>query len=169
MWSTHLRQAMLRERAPDERALVALLGIGQCLRGDDAIGPLVARRVAFRNSGKDWLALDCGTTPEAYTGRLRRFRPRIVLLIDAFDMEQAPGAISFFETWDAKSAYPGTHGLPLSALADYLRGELGCCVWLLGVQPACVEFGTPLSGPARRAVNALVRGILALQQTTRAS
>ncbi len=51
----------------------------------------------------------------------------------------------------------GTHGLPLSVLADYLQTEVGCSVAVIGIQPLHVEFGEALSPPVGRAVEEAAR------------
>lgn len=107
--------------------------------------------------------VEAGSAPEACTGTLRRFRPHLVVLVDAIDMRAAPGRIAWFDRWSADSVTASTHGLPLSMLADYLRSELGCEVALLGVQPIRLGFGEPVSIPVRRAVKTLVVELLKLR------
>ena len=142
---------------------MAVLGIGQALAGDDGLGCLVARRLRAGGSVSRWLIIDAGTAPEACTGTLRRFRPHLVVLIDAVEMGVAPGSIAWFDTWQADGVSGSTHDVPLHVVADYLRIELECEVGLLGVQPASVEFGEPLSKPVRHAARSLVSAILRLQ------
>jgi hydrogenase maturation protease len=90
------------------------------------------------------------------TGTIRRFAPDIVILLDALEMGKTPGEIALFaaETTDGLSA--STHSLPLSLLSTYLTSELGCQVWLLGVQIAQVEMNQPMSEPVQFAYEYLV-------------
>jgi hydrogenase 3 maturation protease len=139
----------------------AILGIGQELRGDDALGLEIARRLQKKLSGReDVLILLAGPAPENFTGALRRFAPQRVILVDAALMGEPPGAARWLD-WRAATGFSAsTHSLPLSALAGYLETELGCTVQILGVQPAANALGASLSPQARQGVNAAVRLVL---------
>ena len=166
-WTSALEQALALVRPTDGSARVAVLGIGQSLVADDAVGVLTARVLA--RSGQltaDWQVFETGPAPEAFTGVLRRFAPHLVVFVDAVDMHARPGQIAWFSDWSA-DGFPSTHGLPLSVLADYLRQELGCVVGLLGVQLSDLEFGESVSAPAQRAVRKIVTGMLKLAAANR--
>ena len=72
----------------------AVVGIGQELRGDDALGIEIARRLKPLAEGRpDWLVIEAGPAPENFTGPLRRFAPQRIFLVDAALMDEQPGAI----------------------------------------------------------------------------
>jgi hydrogenase 3 maturation protease len=102
------------------------------------------------------LVIEAGPAPENVTGELRRFAPQFVLLADAADMQEAPGAIHWIEMKEISGMSASTHSLPLSMLAEYLRLELGCEVALLGIQPRSNEVGEEVSEAVRRAVAEVV-------------
>ena len=52
-----------------------------------------------------------------------------------------------------------THTLPLHVIADYLKKELGCCVFFLGLQPKTVAFGDAISGEVAAAIEDTVAAI----------
>lgn len=145
---------------------LAIIGIGSELRGDDAAGLEVARRLRPSAIGReDLLVIEAGLAPEAFTGTLRRFRPDLVVLVDAARMDTSPGSVLYLNWRDVDGFRGSTHTLPLSTLASYLETEIGCEVWLLGIQPAHAEFDQPLSPAAARGVHLAVenlRGWLAL-------
>jgi hydrogenase 3 maturation protease len=151
---------------------VAVVGIGQALRGDDAVGIKTAqalarrqragRREAPRPVSLSLTVVEAGPLPESSTGPLRRFAPDLVLLVDAADMGEAPGTIRWLDCAEADAAAGSTHSLPLSLFSRYLTSELGCQVWLLGIQPADLTFGAPLTDPVRRALRRVVEGLTAL-------
>lgn len=95
--------------------------------------------------------------PENTTGALRRFKPDVVLMVDAAQMGAVPGEIAWipWETTSGMSA--SSHSLPLSMLASYLKLEFGCAVHLLGIQPDHNETNAPLSLPVRAAVDEIVQ------------
>lgn len=131
----------------------AVLGVGNELNGDDGVGVVIARRLK-----KHWadhanlLSIEAGLAPENYTGLLRKFNPSDIILVDAAIMELQPGEPGWLDWTQADGMSASTHSLPLSMVGRYLKDELGCQVWLLGIQPAQLETGEGLSKPVRRAV-----------------
>jgi hydrogenase 3 maturation protease len=135
---------------------IAILGIGNLLRSDDAAGVLVARQIGICRLIQDldfFRVWEAGHAPENCTAELRRFAPEVVILIDAAQMEESPGTIRWIDMEDMDGLSASTHSMPLSLLAKYLTLELNCDVKLLGIQPRCNEFGETLSTEVRRAVD----------------
>ncbi|HSL28693.1 MAG TPA: hydrogenase maturation protease [Anaerolineales bacterium] len=133
---------------------IAVVGVGNILRSDDAAGVLVARALSARNCLRPDRLLVCeaGSAPENLTGELRKFAPDLVLFVDAAALGEDPGAIQWIaqESIDGMSA--STHSLPLHLLVLYLTLELRCKVVLLGIQPASNELGETPSTPVLQAV-----------------
>jgi hydrogenase 3 maturation protease len=142
---------------------VALLGIGQKLRGDDGAGPAVARGLtAALAAFPHLLVLDAGPAPESLTGTLRRFQPEVVLLVDAAHLGAPAGTVRWLTADQARGLTASSHTMPPTLLAEYLAAELGCAVALLGIQPQDMLFGAPLSPPVRRSVARIVRELARL-------
>lgn len=154
-------QNLLRARlAKRPRPKVAILGIGNELRGDDAAGVIVARELNNACSGLPnpsgagrSLIIEAGAAPEAFAGQLRRFAPDLVIMIDAAQLNEPPGTIRVIEWQDTLGLSASTHSLPLNVIAQYLISELACDVIILGLQAAANDFDTPLSPAMRRAVD----------------
>lgn len=140
---------------------VAVVGVGHALRGDDAAGLALAERAAPL-SGERLLVLEGGPAPENITGVLRRFKPELVLLVDAAEMGATPGAVRWLSADDVEGLSATTHTMPLSILAHYLEQEFGCQVYLIGIQPAQNGIGQPLSQAVERAVEAIGDGLRAV-------
>jgi hydrogenase 3 maturation protease len=141
---------------PSRPARVAILGVGNELNGDDAAGVRVVKALAARLPATPGvLLIDSGVAPENFTGPLRRFRPNLVLEIDAAQLDLAPGSVAWIDWREADGLSASTHTLPPSVLAGYLVAELGCEVALIGIQPAGLDMGQPLSPPVERAVDQL--------------
>lgn len=138
----------------------ALVGIGSEFNGDDCVGPLVARKLIARlGTRENILILDAGTAPENVTGSLRAFQPQLVVLVDAVDLGQPAGAVQWL-TWDAVEGMDAfTHGLPPAVFGNFLRQELGCQVFLIGIQPASLHFDHPPHPVVKASINNVVRGI----------
>jgi len=158
-WKASLHQ-LLNRRTAETR--VAIVGIGNTLRSDDAAGVLAVRalmRSRLMPDLKTVLVMDAGHAPENTTGELRTFAPDLVLLIDAAEMGEMPGSIHWIEMDEIEGMSASTHSLPLSALAGYLNWELKCEVTLLGIQPASNDVGEMVSPEVLRAVNVIVSEI----------
>ncbi len=159
-WLAPLRRTLSRLRRAERLPRVAVLGIGHELRGDDAAGVLAARALTPLLAGRDdVLILEGGPAPENQTGPLRRFAPDLVLLVDAAQMNESPGAVCWLPWQDTTGLSASTHTLPPYMLARYLSAGLGCEVALLGIQPAGTEIGAPLSPPVRQAIDSLVAAL----------
>jgi hydrogenase 3 maturation protease len=140
--------------------------MGQTLRGDDALGPIVANELKelLTDSGS-LLILDAGPAPENFTGKIRRFGPDVVMLVDAAQMDERAGEIRLLDQRACTGLSASTHTLPPSVIADYMSQEMGCEVALLGIQPLQTELGAPLSGPIRAAADRAVTGIVETLRT----
>ena len=158
-WQEPLRPWITRQNR------VAILGIGNPLRSDDAAGVLVARRLADSPRIRDLesvLVIDAGHAPENATAGLRRFTPQAVLLIDAAEMSEAPGTVRWVGLEEIDGMSASTHTLPLSMLAKYLVLELGCEVKILGIQPGSIKIGETVNKSVLQSVDEIVSGLAEL-------
>ena len=153
-WRIALHQALAQATPPDRPTRVAVVGIGHELRGDDAVGLDVARRLQSGN-GQDppdtWLVCVGGSTPENCTGVLRRFRPDLVVMVDAAELHARPGTIQWLDCSDIDGVSASTHTLPLDVVATYLAAEIGATVGVVAIQPATDDIGAGLTPLVRRA------------------
>ena len=164
-WQEALSQNLLSLQAqhPGSAPRIAMLGIGNELLGDDAAGVAVARALAPIFAGKDrFLIIEGGLAPENFSGNLRRFKPDLVLLIDAAQMNETPGTIRWLDWEETSGLSASTHTLPPYILSKYLTSELGCRVALLGIQPEKMDLEAPLSPCVSKAVESILREISSL-------
>lgn len=146
---------------------VAVVGVGNTLRGDDGAGVWVVRAMTERlHAAPGVLLVDGSTAPENFTGPLRRFRPDLVIEIDAAHLDQPAGTVAWVDWRDADGMSASTHTLPPSVLARFLSADLGCLVSLLGIQPATLEMGEELSPEVAKAVDQLARQLAAWLEGT---
>lgn len=159
-WRTSLIQVLKRSRASDSVPRIAVVGVGHELCGDDAAGLAVARALQRALADDEHsLVIEAGSAPENHTGALRRFKPDIVLLVDAAQMDETPGAIRWLPWGETDGISASTHTLPLYILAQYLVNELGCEVALLCIQPAHNTIGAALSVEVAGAVDTIVNAL----------
>ena len=150
-------QRLLNQQTVESR--IAVVGIGNTLRSDDAAGILVARALTTSRllpDPKPVLVIDAGHAPENCTAELRRYAPDVVLLVDAVEMGEAPGYIRWVEMDEIEGMSASTHSLPLSMLASFLNWELNCEVTLLGIQLKSNDIGETVNLDVLRAVNEIV-------------
>ena len=143
---------------------VLILGVGNRLRGDDAIGPLLLDRL----QGKVNVPLiDAGDVPENYLGPIEESGAELVLVVDAADMGAKVGDAAIFDIEQVKGKSVSTHTANLSLLFQVIPPEKRPQVIMLGIQPGNTEFGQGLSEPVRATMESLVE-LLVLSLSERA-
>ena len=133
-------------------AKVLIVGVGNRMRADDAVGPLAIDKLKeSMDLPQDWLLLDAEEVPENALGLVDKEKPDRVLLIDACDWGAEPGSVRIFSS-DELLTLPirilSTHGVPLSfwvkmTLIDHPELKIE----LLGIQAKNVGFNESLSAP----------------------
>ncbi|MRR31300.1 hydrogenase 3 maturation endopeptidase HyCI, partial [bacterium] len=142
---------------PDAALKGAMVGVGSEINGDDAAGLWVVRGLLRTlKDSPHCLCIEGGVVPENALGPLRKFDPDWVILVDAADFEATPGSIRLVDQAEIDGFSFSSHTLPLGMICTYLGKELGCPVWLLGLQPVSLEFGEPLTDPVQRAVDEII-------------
>jgi len=159
----NLPPAISRLIAEKTAVRLAVLGVGQELRGDDAAGIIAARRLSHLADNRDWLlVIEAGPVPENFVGSLRDFHPDLVILLDAARLDLAPGLTAWLDQKQITGISAFTHSLPLSIFTRYLLVEMGCTVTLLGIQPRSTAFDASLSAEVESGVAAVVSTLKAL-------
>jgi hydrogenase 3 maturation protease len=139
------------------------------LRGDDAVGVVVANRLRdWQSSGRDAgdapshllagagekpagaasgvfndaLFVNGGSAPENVLGEVKAFQPDVIVFIDAAVMGRERGAVRLIDTRQEKISGISfcTHSLPLTIIADYIRQSLDCEIYVIGIEPGDMGF-----------------------------
>jgi hydrogenase 3 maturation protease len=145
--------AVSGERRAERGILV--IGIGNRMRGDDAIGSVVAERLARKGTIP---ALDCGEMPDNYVGKVSELAPEEIIFVDACNFGGEPGEIRVFDEQALEritNAPLSTHQVPLPMLIGLIRmkPDIARRVCLVGIQPVQLEyFREEMSEPVRAAV-----------------
>jgi len=149
-----------QERGRHALPRIAILGVGNEFNGDDIIGPLISQRLAAAFPDHPSLLIrDTGTAPENFTGSLRTFKPDLVILVDAVDMQMPFGTIAWVLWDDLEGAAAFTHAPTPAMFGDYLRDEFDCSIALIGVQPASLVFDQPPSREVLASIRRVNAGI----------
>jgi len=134
---------------------VVVMGIGNPCRGDDAAGSLVAQQISDAPGVR---VIDAQDVPENYLCQVVNQRPDTVVLIDAVDLDSAPGSVALLDKDQVAGYWPSTHRVPLSLLMEYLERETHARIFLIAIQPHRTAFLEPMSGE----VSSSVAGIAAV-------
>lgn len=143
---------------------ITVLGIGNVLMGDDALGPHVVKLLEAAWEPQDGLALvDAGTPGLDLTAYLAE--ADAVVVVDVVKAAGAPGEIRTYDRAELVerppilALSPHEPGLREAILnADFL--EVGPrSIRLVGVIPASVEYRLGLSDPVRAALPGVVERI----------
>lgn len=147
----------------EQRKPIRIIGLGNALRGDDAVGILAARRLRARVGDRTEVV-------EAEMAGVEILElvegARAVILIDAARSGQPPGTI---HRLDASASPIGPTVFPHSSHAinavDALElaralGTLPTMVIVYGIEASDTEIGHPLSPQVARALDEIVEWVL---------
>ena len=132
-----------------------ILGIGNEIKGDDGLGPIIAKKSSALFD-KNIIVFDGGTVPENYTGSIRKEKPTHIVLIDAVDMKKEPGYIRVVEKEEIANYNISTHAMPISYLIKYIETTIGAQIILVGVQPKSMGFAEPVSKEVEKSIDEVV-------------
>jgi hydrogenase 3 maturation protease len=167
-WQACLKTALSSLNKSGQTARLAVMGIGNELCGDDAAGLHVAATLsALAGTDERLLVLEAGPAPENFTGPLRRFNPDLILLVDAAQMDSAPGSVCWVDVQEIHGFSASTHTLPLHIICSYLTAELGCQMALVGIQPTQTYADDGLTPVVQQAAENVARGILEIVDNCR--
>ena len=130
-----------------------ILTIGNILKGDDAVGPLLYEQLKGKISTE---IIDAGTVPENYIQTIIKKAPEVLLVIDAIDFAAQPGTIRMFEPCQLSSLIISTHCLSPRVFVDMITQEIDVQVFFLGIQPLQTQIGQPLSTEVDKAAQQVI-------------
>jgi hydrogenase 3 maturation protease len=139
---------------------VLLIGAGNTLRGDDGAGP---KLIELLEGMVTAFLLDVGEAPENYFTRILEVQADTIVFIDAADFGGAPGDVALFEAEAIAGCCISTHQMPVDLFFRYIRLNGRAELFAIGIQPAQIGFGEPMSPGVEESVQALaalLRGIL---------
>jgi len=138
---------------------VAIIGIGNPLRGDDGLGPLVIQKLKKENLPKNVKLFNCGATPETFTSHVKRFQPTHIIMVDSAHLNIEVGEAKLVSAENIGGLTVSTHNLPLNLFAEYLQEETKAEIILLAVQPKKIDYNTEITSELRKAAERLSEDI----------
>jgi len=140
-WEGSLRDVITSGSAP-----VHLVGVGNSLRTDDAVGLEIISALRSRLGAAPTRGLrvhPISAMPERLLSRLAS-KPGLIVVFDAVESSQGAGTVVFTRLSDTKYGFFATHNVPLQLIPG-IRSR-GDGVFILGVQPESLEVGEGLTG-----------------------
>jgi len=142
--------------------------VGNELRGDDGIGPLIYQRLR-EQLRKDIPLYDVGGSIQNYLSIITKKQATHCLIIDAVDFGNkkiTAGTIGFFKPSDLekKQVTLSTHDIPMKIFLDYMKKEAEVTVRILGIQPKMLEFGATMSDEVLNAIEKIINFLTPLLQ-----
>jgi len=139
---------------------IVIVGIGNSLRGDDALGCLFVQ--ALKDNVKA-VCIDAGSAPENYTGKIIKENPDTILIVDAVHLDLMPGEYDILKEEDIMRAGFTTHDTSPKMFMDYLKNRSKANIYMLGIQPKSVSFGENVSDEVKKTLEDLtnkMKGVL---------
>ena len=130
---------------------LVIIGIGNPLRGDDALGLHILKELEGKVPPSVEL-IEAETTPENFTHEIEHSRPSHVLFVDAAHFRAEPGKTKLVPPEKIAGIVVSTHAMPLSLMAEVLQKNTNAKVALLGVQPKTIELNENLSPELKREI-----------------
>jgi hydrogenase maturation protease len=141
--------AFLADRRRED---IALVGLGNPLRGDDAAGLILFDRL--RNSaalaGAGFIQAE--VSPENHLQEILDGGAGLVVFIDAARFGGRPGEIVWLDEGRIDSVGMSTHAFSLRTVTDFLRLHRPFIFKILAVQPEHTAFGIGLSSAVRHGI-----------------
>jgi hydrogenase maturation protease len=143
--------------------MLTVIGIGNTLRGDDGIGPVIISELKKENYPDSIRLLDIGSDTFSIIEHLTFEQP--VLIIDCAQMGKEPGEIIKIELKEENLSILdkaiSLHGFGFSEvyrIAKKLNNNVYCTI--IGVQPKSLEFNTDLSKEVRNKIPSIKKMVI---------
>ena len=134
----------LRDYFGDGENRIVLVGVGNPMRADDGVGSKIIELLQERRL-ENVMLINAETMPEAFTGKVEKYKPTHVMLIDAANFRGQVGETRLITGAQIGGQALSTHSLPLSLFISYLENSIDVPVILLGIQPKTIDFDMPMS------------------------
>jgi len=137
---------------------LAVLGVGNTLRGDDGLGVFIVRSIVrhymerypeedlnidreVNKISHKVVLINCGTVPENFTDILKREKPDKIVIIDSAVMGEKPGTVKLIDIEEICNVGFSTHTLPLNVIVKYLMSYIDSEIFIVGMEPENLDFG----------------------------
>ncbi|HEB31446.1 MAG TPA: hydrogenase 3 maturation endopeptidase HyCI, partial [Spirochaetes bacterium] len=128
---------------------IVLFGIGNTLRGDDALGPMLVEMLREKVNA---VCINAEGSPENFLGKVIKEDPDTLLIIDAVYLNAGPGEYRLLAPEELENAVFTTHDIPLTMLIDYLKSKKNMSIHILGIEPQHLYLGRKVSSKVKQTI-----------------
>ncbi|UCF63876.1 MAG: hydrogenase maturation protease [bacterium] len=134
-----------------------IIGMGNELRGDDAAGILLVRKLQQSGYPSTLIVFD---TPENYLQKIASMEGEARLWIDIINWDSTPGDYKIFLPDEIQHFAVSTHNYSPTVLIKYLTPQRAIPDYFLGIQPLNLSLGSKLSEPVQKTIEKLALKII---------
>ncbi len=131
---------------------IVILGVGNPMQGDDAIGPHLVDLLRGRIEAT---LIYGGEVPENYLSSMRAAQPEVVLIVVALELGAEPGCMAILDADRLRAIENFTRNPGLALLAMMIQDDTNAEVILAGIQPQATTFAADMSEPVHQAMHRL--------------
>jgi hydrogenase 3 maturation protease len=145
-----------------ETGKLLVVGVGDETSGDDAAGYLVVHELERLKAASCTGRLEIvftGSSPENYTGAIRKSGPSKIIIVDSGDFGGKPGEVTDVSPEHAGNINFSTHGVPLGMLAGFIAETTGAKVMIKLIQKKDNSRGAAPSPEVARSAMKLAAAI----------
>ncbi|WGI17194.1 hydrogenase 3 maturation endopeptidase HyCI [Methanonatronarchaeum sp. AMET-Sl] len=138
----------------ENKQKIILCGIGNDIKGDDAVGPYITNQVKETNRIK---TIDCGKNPENHIKKIVTKKPDLLLLIDSTKFGGEPGDIVITKPSEIEKTTITSHRMPLPIFIEILNERIkNLETILIGIQPQQIVLGKKMSKPVKQTAENII-------------
>jgi len=138
---------------------VVVIGMGNELRADDAVGLEVVRRLKPYASDK-LVVFEGHMTPEVFISPACAYKPTHLFIVDAAELGESPGTWRFLSKDEIDEGLFTTHAIPATEVAAEIQRRCGAKVAFLGIQPKIRDVSLSISKECKKTANEVAKIIL---------
>jgi hydrogenase 3 maturation protease len=135
---------------------ISIIGVGNSLRHDDAIGPYVCSKL---NNSDKMQVLDAGMNPENVIDDVCAHNPKQIIIIDAANFGKDAGEIALVHKDQIPETSISTHMISLKVIAGILAEDTKAEIIFIGIQFKDVSLGEGMCEEVRKAGDEIVEKI----------
>jgi hydrogenase 3 maturation protease len=143
---------------------LVVIGMGNELRGDDAVGLEIVRRLK-KYEGATLSLFEGHMTPEAFIPSVCQLHPSHLLIADAAELHQRPGSWRLLSKNEIETGLFTTHSLPATIVADETHRRCHTQIAFLGMQPKTRDISLSRSKECLAAVEEIVSKLTKILQS----
>ena len=143
---------------------LVVIGMGNELRTDDAVGIEVARRLKQKMNAR-LTVFDGSMLPDVFIRPACAVRPSHLLIIDAAELHGHPGEWRLLSKEEIDTGLFTTHAIPATEIAAEIQRRCHAKAAFLGIQPKSRGVGLHLSPECTNAADEIAKTIIRLINT----